>query len=120
MAFPNSQHPPIITCNFLQLNHHPPAQAVPCSADTRAPTPNSSCRSPGEREFDLSNCVVAREAIIRLELQSDTRIGLTDEERCLPRRGDGSSVTLGQNACANIPFFGPQNEPEKHHLSRRA
>src|SRR5262249_6066243 len=119
MAFPNSQHAPIITCNFLQLNHHPPAQAVPCSADTRAPTQKSSCRSLGEREFDLSNCVVAREAIIRLELQSDARIGLADEERCLPRYSDASYVTLGENARSHLPFCAPQNEPDKHRLSRR-
>src|SRR5262249_29417574 len=51
----------------------------------RAPTPTSSCRSPGERQFNLGNCVVARDAIICLELESDTRIGLADEERCLTR-----------------------------------
>src|SRR5262249_5633703 len=53
------------------------------------------------------------------ELESDTRIGLADEERCLTRRGDALYVTLGQNARAHLPFCGPQNEPDKHYLSRR-
>ena len=30
---------------------------------TCAPTPKSSCRSSGERQFDLSNCVVARDGV---------------------------------------------------------
>ena len=86
---------------------------------TCAPTPKSSCRSSGERQFDLSNCVVARDAIIRLELESDTRIGFADEERRLPRCGNAFYVTLGQNARAHLPICGPKNEPDKHHLSGR-
>src|SRR5262249_13133113 len=85
----------------------------------RAPTPTSSCRSPGERQFNLGNCVVARDAIICLELESDTRVSFADEERCFPRCGDAFYVTLGQNARAYLPFCGPQNKPDKHHLSRR-
>src|SRR5215468_860705 len=78
-----------------------------------------SCGSSGKHQFDLSNCIVAREAIIRFELQSDTRIGLADEERRLPRRGDTFYVTLGENARAHLRICGPQNDPDKHRLSRR-
>src|SRR5262249_47384634 len=82
---------------------HPGCSPLAPARLTCAPTPKSSCRSFGERQFDSSNCVVARDAIIRLELESDTRIGFANEERRLPRRGNAFYVTLGQNARAHLP-----------------
>src|SRR5262249_1782170 len=92
-------------------------QARSIAESVRSAATSSSSRGSSKLQLHLSNCLVGRRAIVRLELQSDSGIGFTHEHRSVTRRVCGFHIPLRENACADLPFRRTENSPDQHNLS---